>query len=92
MADQLDVVERIPQILQGGAYSSTYKLAVLVALMDLCVENPSAMGWPATTITTHQRPSAFSLPQLRASQHVSQRPRRLGTPPRIHQPPERLGR
>lgn len=54
MAEQLDVVERVIQILQQGAYNSTYKLASLVGLLDLCVENTSDLGWPPTTITTRQ--------------------------------------
>jgi len=54
MAEQLDVVERVLQILDHGRYTSTYKLAVLVGLMDLCVEQTSELGWPPNTISTRQ--------------------------------------
>ncbi len=54
MSDQLDVVERLLQILQEGQRSSTYKLAVLIGLLDLCLERTDALGWPPTSITTRQ--------------------------------------
>lgn len=54
MSDQLDVVERVLQILQEGRRSSTYKHAVLIGLMDLCVERTDALGWPPTTLTTRE--------------------------------------
>ena len=37
LSDQLDVVERLLQIHQEGQRSSTYKLAVLIGLLDLCL-------------------------------------------------------
>lgn len=54
MAHELDVVERVLQLLSDGAYSSTYKMAVLVALIDLCVEETGASGWPPAMVTTRQ--------------------------------------
>ncbi|MFH1465456.1 MAG: HNH endonuclease domain-containing protein [Pseudomonadota bacterium] len=54
MADQLDVVERVLQILAEGRRSSTYKLAVLVGLLDLCQERTSELGWPPTSVTTRE--------------------------------------
>ncbi len=68
MSDQLDVVERVLQLLQEGRRSSTYKLAVLVALMDLCVERTDALGWPPTMLTTRQvaeKVIALYWPQVR---------------------------
>jgi hypothetical protein len=52
MGDELDVVERVLQILEGGATSSTYKYAVLLGLIDLCAEKTDALGWPPNWITT----------------------------------------
>ena len=54
MGDEIEVVERVLQILQDGSYSSTYKFAVLVGLMDLSVEQTSSMGQPPGSVTTRQ--------------------------------------
>jgi len=54
LSDQLDVVERVLQILNEGSRSSTYKLAVLVGLLDLCLERTDALGWPPNMVTTRQ--------------------------------------
>jgi 5-methylcytosine-specific restriction endonuclease McrA len=54
MSDQLDVVERLLQILHEGQRSSTYKLAVIIGLLDLCLARTDALGWPPTAITTRE--------------------------------------
>ncbi|MFM8409574.1 MAG: HNH endonuclease [Alphaproteobacteria bacterium] len=41
-------------ILDEGVFVSTYKYAVLVALMDLCLETSGRHGEPPTSITTEQ--------------------------------------
>jgi 5-methylcytosine-specific restriction endonuclease McrA len=54
MSEPVEVVERVLQILASGSYTSTYKLAVLVGLMDLCLANTAANGAAPTSITTRQ--------------------------------------
>ena len=44
--------EKLPTLLEEGAYSITYKLAVLLALTDLCLEHSDARGhWPTEVST-----------------------------------------
>lgn len=50
----IQLAERLIQLLDRGGFSSTYKYAVLVALMDLCLELTSATGLPPEMITTRQ--------------------------------------
>lgn len=54
MADPLDTVEHVLQVLQDGARTTTYKFAVLVGLMDLCAEKCDAQGWPPQVVTTRE--------------------------------------
>jgi hypothetical protein len=53
-AEPMEVVERVLQILQHGSTASTYKYAVLLALIDVCVERADAHGMPPTSVTTLQ--------------------------------------
>lgn len=53
-AEPMEVVERVLQILQHGSTASTYKYAVLLALIDVCVERADAHGMPPTSVTTRQ--------------------------------------
>ncbi len=53
-APPIDVAERVLRILDEGRYTATYKQAVLVALLDLCLEHTSEKGIPPQTITTRQ--------------------------------------
>jgi hypothetical protein len=46
--------EKIVQLLDEGGFSATYKYAVLLALMDLCLERSAVDGSPPTSITTPQ--------------------------------------
>jgi len=48
------LAERLIQLLDRGGFTATYKYAVLVALMDLCLELTSATGAPPDMITTRQ--------------------------------------
>lgn len=50
----LRLAERLIQLLDRGGFTATYKYAVLVALMDLCMELTGKTGLPPDTITTHQ--------------------------------------
>lgn len=50
----LRLAERLIQLLDRGGFTATYKYAVLVALMDLCMELTSATGLPPDVITTRQ--------------------------------------
>ena len=54
MGDRFDVVEHVLQTLKHGGRSSTYKHAVLIGLLDLCLEQSNAQGWPPSSITTRQ--------------------------------------
>jgi len=54
MSGQFDVVEHVLELLQHGRRSSTYKHAVLIGLMDLCLEHTDGLGWPPSMLTTRQ--------------------------------------
>jgi 5-methylcytosine-specific restriction endonuclease McrA len=53
-APPIEIAERVLRILDEGRYTATYKQAVLVALLDLCLEHTSEKGIPPQTITTRQ--------------------------------------
>jgi 5-methylcytosine-specific restriction endonuclease McrA len=46
--------EKVFTLLDETRYTTTYKLAVLLGLMDLCLENTSTSGSPPDTLTTRQ--------------------------------------
>ncbi len=46
--------EEVLALLELGAFSATYKYALLSALLDLCLEQASSSGAPPTTLTTRQ--------------------------------------
>jgi 5-methylcytosine-specific restriction endonuclease McrA len=50
----VDVAERVLRLLDEGRYTATYKQAVLVALIDLCLESTTRDGTPRETLTTRQ--------------------------------------
>lgn len=50
----LQLAERVIQLLDRGSFTTTYKDAVLVAIMDLCMERTSATGEPPEVLTTRQ--------------------------------------
>jgi len=52
--DIIRFAERIVQLLDEGGFVATYKYAVLLALMDLCLEQSAIDGSPPTSITTPQ--------------------------------------
>ncbi len=51
MPNPLQTAEHIITLLDQGAYESTYKQAVLVALMDLCLAHTDAKGAPPQAAT-----------------------------------------
>lgn len=50
----VDVAERVLRLLDEGRYTATYKQAVLVGLIDLCLESTRRDGTPRDTLTTRQ--------------------------------------
>jgi hypothetical protein len=52
--DPLDVVQRVLQILDDGSFTTTYKFAVLLALVELCFEEAAVPGPTGAVLTTRQ--------------------------------------
>ena len=52
--DAIAFAEKVFTLLDETRYTTTYKLAVLLGLMDLCLENTSGSGSPPDTLTTRQ--------------------------------------
>lgn len=50
----LALAEKVFAILDEGAFSATYKYAVMLALLDLCFEKTTARGEPPQTLTTRE--------------------------------------
>lgn len=50
----LRLAERLIQLLDEGSFTATYKYAVLIGIMDLCMEQTSASGSPPDVLTTRQ--------------------------------------
>jgi hypothetical protein len=46
--------EKVLELLDEGRYTATYKYAVLLALIDLCLEHTQASGAPPDMLTTWQ--------------------------------------
>jgi hypothetical protein len=46
--------EKVLELLDEGRFSATYKYAVLLALIDVCLERTEASGAPPDTVTTRQ--------------------------------------
>jgi hypothetical protein len=46
--------ERVLELLDEGRYTATYKYAVLLALIDVCLERTQTSGAPPQAITTRQ--------------------------------------
>jgi len=54
MTDAIALGERILQLLDQGSFTSTYKYAVLLGLLDLCLEETRPDGAPPSEFTTRQ--------------------------------------
>ncbi len=52
MSQPIEVAERVIRLLQEGRYTATYKQAVLLALIDLCVEAGATGAEPLTALPT----------------------------------------
>ncbi|TMA49195.1 MAG: hypothetical protein E6J81_03800 [Deltaproteobacteria bacterium] len=50
----LALAERILELLDQGRFTATYKYAVLLALLDLCLENAASDGAAPDLLTTRQ--------------------------------------
>lgn len=50
----LGIAESVIELLDEGRYQATYKYALLVALLDLCMECTSRTGIPPQAVTTRQ--------------------------------------
>lgn len=50
--DLVGLAERTLALLEQGSFSATYKYALLIALLDLCLERTSHDGMPPSTLTT----------------------------------------
>ena len=46
--------ERVVALLDEGAFTATYKYAVLLGLLDVVMERTSATGEPPSVVTTRQ--------------------------------------
>ena len=46
--------EKLLELLDEGRYTATYKFAVLLALIDVCLERTQASGSPPDMVTTRQ--------------------------------------
>lgn len=52
--DALALAERVLAILDEGSFSSTYKYALFIAILDLCIEKTEATGAPPSSPTTRE--------------------------------------
>ena len=52
--DALALAERVLAILEEGSFSSTYKYALFIAILDLCIEKTDASGAPPSSLTTRE--------------------------------------
>jgi hypothetical protein len=52
--DALALAERVVAILEEGSFSSTYKYALFIAILDLCIEKTEASGAPPSSLTTRE--------------------------------------
>ncbi len=52
--DALALAERMLGILDDGSFSATYKFALVIALLDVCIENTAHNGLPPSSVTTRQ--------------------------------------
>jgi len=52
--DPIAFAEKVLALLRQGAFTATYKYAVLIGLIDLALEGYTASGMPPEAVTTHQ--------------------------------------
>jgi len=51
---QVEIVEQVLALLDHGSFTSTYKQAVLLAIIDVCKETVGTGGYPPQVLTTRQ--------------------------------------
>lgn len=51
--DAVEVAERVLAVLDGGRFTTTYKFAVMLALIDCCLEGVNSTGEPPTVVHAH---------------------------------------
>jgi len=54
VTDAIGFAERVVALLDEGAFTATYKYAVLLGLLDVVLERTSATGEPPSVVTTRQ--------------------------------------
>jgi hypothetical protein len=52
--DAIALAERVLAVLAEGSFSATYKFALFLAILDLCLEKATAHGIPPEAVTTRQ--------------------------------------
>ena len=52
--DPIQLAEKVLAVLDLGSFSTTYKYALLTAILDLCVEKSSSKGIPPESLSTRQ--------------------------------------
>lgn len=52
--DALALAERVLAILEEGSFSSTYKYALFIAILDLCIEKTEVKGDAPSSLTTRE--------------------------------------
>ncbi|WP_375768833.1 HNH endonuclease [Archangium gephyra] len=52
--DAIALAEKVLTLLAEGSFSATYKYALFIALLDLCLEQTSKRGAPPSVLTTRQ--------------------------------------
>lgn len=52
--DAIALAEKVLALLAEGSFSATYKYALFIALLDLCLEQTSKRGAPPSVLTTRQ--------------------------------------
>ena len=67
----IELAERLIALLDEGAFTATYKFALLLALLDSCLEGTSAAGAPPDSVTTAD-----------LARRVTELCRRMAAPPR----------
>jgi len=53
-SEVITFAERVMALLDEGSFNATYKFAVLLGIMDVCIEQTSITGDPPNSITTRQ--------------------------------------
>jgi hypothetical protein len=69
ISSPIAVAERVITILDEGLFTATYKYAVLLGLLDLCLEKGTRAGPGGLTLTTRELAGKCWAPTGRRSGH-----------------------